>query len=59
MSEATVEQNEYETFTTETSDEALEAAAGSRCFGAYTQFAYCTQFACPSLPRLEFAQQEG
>ena len=33
-------------FTAEISDESLEAAAGG-AFGIYTEFAYCTQVACP------------
>jgi len=31
----------------EISDEALEAAAFAEKIGAYTEFAWCTQFTCP------------
>jgi hypothetical protein len=41
------EQTEDEILETEISDEALEAAAFAGKLGAYTEFAYCTQVACP------------
>ena len=55
MSDTTIEQNESETLSTEISDEMLEAAGSATCFGAYTQFAYCTQFGCPGFPGLDFS----
>jgi hypothetical protein len=58
MSDTTIERNEYQTLSTEISDEALEAAGSPGYFVAYTQFAYCTQFACPGLPKLDFSQQK-
>ena len=33
--------------TAEIPDESLEAAAAGGVFGIYTEFAYCTQVACP------------
>jgi len=34
-------------FAFDISDESLEAAAGAGVFGIYTEFAFCTQVACP------------
>jgi hypothetical protein len=42
------EQAKDESLETEISDEMLEIAAVAENLGAYTQFAYCTQFACPA-----------
>ena len=41
------EQTEKEMLGTEISDESLEAAACAGKLGAYTEFAWCTQVACP------------
>jgi len=41
------EQLEDEQLETEISDESLEAAAFAGRLGAYTEFAWCTQAACP------------
>jgi hypothetical protein len=41
------EQTEDEILGTEISDESLEAAAFVGKLGAYTEFAWCTQAACP------------
>jgi len=41
------EQTEIEVPWLEISDEALEAAAFAEKIGAYTEFAWCTQFTCP------------
>ena len=59
MSDTIIEQNEVESLGTEISDEVLEAAGSAECFAAYTQFAYCTQMYCPSLPEVDFGQQEA
>jgi hypothetical protein len=47
MSDIKNEQTEDEMLETELSDESLEAAAFAGNLGAYTEFAYCTQVACP------------
>lgn len=47
MSDIKNEQTEDEMLETEISDESLEAAAFAGILGAYTEFAYCTQVACP------------
>jgi hypothetical protein len=47
MSNIKNEQTEDEMLETEISDESLEAAAFAGNLGAYTEFAYCTQVACP------------
>ena len=47
MSDIINEQIEDGMLETEISDEALESAAFARNFGIYTEFAYCTQVACP------------
>ena len=47
MSDIINEQTEEEILETEISDEALEAAAFAEKLGAFTEFAYCTQMACP------------
>jgi hypothetical protein len=41
------EQTEDDVPWLEISDEALEAAAFAEKIGAYTEFAWCTQFTCP------------
>jgi hypothetical protein len=47
MSNIKNEQTEDEMLETEISDESLEAAAFAGNLRVYTQFAYCTQVACP------------
>ena len=48
MSDIINEQAENEILTIEVSDESLEAvAAFAEKLGAYTEFAWCTQFTCP------------
>jgi hypothetical protein len=47
MSDIINEQTENEIFAIEISDESLEAAAFAEKLGAYTEFAWCTQFTCP------------
>jgi hypothetical protein len=47
MSDVINEQTEDGMLEAEISDEALEAAAFVGKLGAYTEFAYCTQVACP------------
>jgi len=47
MSDITNEKAQVEILMTEISDESLEAAAFAERFGAYTEFAWCTQAACP------------
>jgi hypothetical protein len=51
MSDIKNEQTEDEMLETEISDESLEAAAFAGILGAYTEFAYCTQVACPLINR--------
>jgi hypothetical protein len=41
------ERSEDEVLGIEITDEALEAAACAERLGAYTEFAWCTQFTCP------------
>ncbi len=48
MTNITSEQTEDEILSTEIPDEALEAAAFVGHLGGYTEFAYCTAFACPA-----------
>jgi hypothetical protein len=50
VSDITNEKTEDEIFSYEISDESLEIAAFAGNAGAYTQFAYCTQFGCPGYP---------
>jgi len=59
MSGTMIEQIENATLSAEISDEMLEAAGSAESFALYTQFAYCTQFACPALPKLDFSEQEA
>jgi len=47
MNELVNEQTEREMLEIEISDETLEAAAFAGNLGGYTEFAYCTQVACP------------
>ena len=47
MSDIINEQTEDEILGAEISDESLEAAAFVGKLGAYTEFAWCTQTACP------------
>jgi len=47
MNELVNEQTEQEMLEIEISDESLEAAAFAGNLGGYTEFAYCTQVACP------------
>jgi hypothetical protein len=47
MNDILNEKAEDEVLMTEISDESLEAAAFAERFGAYTEFAWCTQVACP------------
>jgi hypothetical protein len=47
MDEIVKKQTEDEVPPFEISDEALEAAAFAEKIGAYTEFAWCTQFTCP------------
>jgi hypothetical protein len=47
MSDTINEQTDDEILGTEVSDESLEAAAFVAKLGAYTEFAWCTQVACP------------
>jgi hypothetical protein len=47
MSDILNEQAESELLEFGISDEALEAAAFAEKLGAYTEFAWCTQAACP------------
>lgn len=47
MNEFVNEQNDGEMLEIEISDESLEAAAFAGNLGGYTEFAYCTQVACP------------
>jgi len=50
MSNIINEQTEDEILAIEISDESLEAAAFvEKLGGAYTEFAWCTQFSCPLL----------
>ena len=53
MSDYNIVPKENEFLSIEISDEMLEAAGSVECFALYTQFAYCTQFACPALPKLD------
>ena len=53
MSDFTLDHTENVILGTEISDDVLEAAALAGNAGAYTQFAYCTSFACPSVPSLD------
>jgi len=47
MNDEVKERTEDEVPQLEISDEALEAAAFAEKLGAYTEFAWCTQFTCP------------
>ena len=47
MNDEVKERTEDEVPQFEISDEALEAAAFAEKLGAYTEFAWCTQFTCP------------
>ena len=47
MNDIVKDETEYEIPGLEISDEALEAAACVEKIGAYTEFAWCTQFTCP------------
>lgn len=47
MSDIVNERTEDEIWVTEISDESLEAAAFTEKLGAWTEFAWCTQFSCP------------
>jgi hypothetical protein len=47
MNDIVKEQTEDEVLQREISGEALEAAAFVEKIGAYTEFAWCTQFTCP------------
>ena len=47
MKEFTDEKSDNDILVPEVSDQALEAAAFVGNLGAYTEFAYCTRFACP------------
>ena len=50
MNDITDEKTDDEIFSVEISDESIEIAAFAGNAGAYTQFAYCTQFGCPGYP---------
>ena len=47
MTETTNEQTDNEVIDIDISDESLEAAAFAGHLRGYTEFAYCTAFACP------------
>lgn len=47
MSDNSAEDAEAEIFSTEISDEALEAAACLKTAAAYTQIAFCSMGVCP------------